>query len=111
MLNPMLKGEMMNNLKILRIRAGLTQKELAAETGMTQSKVSLYESLDDLSKLQVGTLIKIADVLHVKIDDIISPLPVKYGDDILDFVAENYVKDKDDAENGDIEAVIRNRFV
>lgn len=102
---------MVNNLRILRVRAGLTQKELAAETGMAQSKVSLYESLSDLSKLQVGTLIKIADVLQVKIDDIISPLPVKYGDDILDFVSENYVKDKEDAEKGDIEAVIRNRFL
>ena len=65
----------MNNLRILRIRAGLTQKELAAETGMAQSKVSLYESLDDLSKLQVGTLKKIADACGVGIDDIINPLP------------------------------------
>lgn len=101
---------MTNNLRILRIRAGLTQKELAAETGMKQSNLSRMERLDDLSKYEVGTLKKIADVCQVKVDDIINPLPVKYGDDILDFVSENYVKDKEDAENGDIEAVIRNRF-
>lgn len=101
---------MTNNLRILRIRAGLTQKELAAETGMKQSNLSRMERLDDLSKYEVGTLKKIADVCQVKVDDIINPLPVKYGDDILDFVSANYVKDKEDAENGDIEAVIRNRF-
>ena len=53
---------------------------------------------------------KIADVCHAKVDDIINPLPVKYGDDVLDFVYADYVKDKEGAENGDIEAVIRNRF-
>ena len=101
---------MTNNLRILRIRAGLTQKELAAETGLKQANLSKMERLDDLSKYEVGTLKKIADVCQVKVDDIINPLAVKYGDDILDFVSENYVKDKEDAENGDIEAVIRNRF-
>lgn len=101
---------MVNNLRILRVRAGLTQKELAAETGMKQANLSRMERLDDLSKYEVGTLKKIADVCQVKVDDIINPLPVKYGDDILDFVSATYVKDKEDAENGDIEAVIRNRF-
>lgn len=101
---------MVNNLRILRVRAGLTQKELAAETGLKQANLSKMERLDDLSKYEVGTLKKIADVCQVKVDDIINPLAVKYGDDILDFVSENYVKDKEDAENGDIEAVIRNRF-
>ena len=102
---------MVNNLRILRVRAGLTQKELAAETGMAQSKVSLYESLDDLSKLQVGTLIKIANVCGVKIDDIINPLPpLTPADEMLDFVSATYIKDKEDAENGDVEAIIQNRF-
>ena len=102
---------MTNNLRILRIRAGLTQKELAAETGIKQANLSRTERLEDLSKYEVGTLKKLADVCQVKVDEIISPLPVKYDDDILDFVSENYVKDKEDAENGNVEAVIRNRFV
>jgi transcriptional regulator with XRE-family HTH domain len=102
---------MTNNLRILRIRAGLTQKELAAETGIKQANLSRMERLEDLSKYEVGTLKKLADVCQVKVDEIISPLPVKYDDDILDFVSENYVKDKEDAENGNVEAVIRNRFV
>lgn len=29
---------------------------------------------------------------------------------MLDFVSATYVKDKEDAENGDVEAIIRNRF-
>ena len=102
---------MVNNLRLLRVRAGLTQKELAAETGMAQSKVSLYESLPDLSKQHIGTLKKIADVCGAKIDDIINPLPpLTPADEMLDFVSATCVKDKTDAENGDIEAAIRNRF-
>ena len=102
---------MVNNLRLLRVRAGLTQKELAAETGMAQSKISLYESLPDLSKQHIGTLKKIADVCGVKIDDIINPLPpLTPADEMLDFVSTTYVNDKTDAENGDIEAAIRNRF-
>lgn len=102
---------MVNNLRILRIRAHLTQKELSEKTGINQSKISRYERYDDISALEISTLAKIADVCGVKVDDIISPLPpVSEGDEILDFVSETYVKDKEDAENGDIEAVIRNRF-
>lgn len=102
---------MVNNLRILRVRAGLTQKELAAETGMKQANLSRMERLEDLSKYEVGTLKKLADVCQVKVDDIISPLPpLTPADEMLDFVSATYVKDKEDAENGDIEAVIRNRF-
>lgn len=102
---------MVNNLRILRVRAGLTQKELAAETGMKQSNLSRMERLDDLSKYEVGTLKKLADVCRVKVDDIINPLPpLTSADEMLDFVSATYVKDKEDAENCDIEAVIRNRF-
>ena len=102
---------MENNLRILRIRAGFTQKELAEKTGIVQSRIAKYENLDDVSNLTVGVLQKIATACGAKLDDVISPLPpVSEGDEILDFVSETYVKDKEDAENGDIEAVIRNRF-
>ena len=54
---------------------------------------------------------KIADVCGVKIDDIINPLPpLTPADEMLDFVSTTYVNDKTDAENGDAEAIIRNRF-
>ena len=102
---------MVNNLRLMDARDGITQKELDDKTGMAQSKISLYESLPDLSNQHIGTLKKIADVCGVKIDDIINPLPpLTPADEMLDFVSATYVKDKEDAENGDIEAAIRNRF-
>lgn len=42
---------MVNNIKALRLRAGLTQKELAKKISVAQGKVSRYERLKDLSKV------------------------------------------------------------
>ena len=61
-----------NNLKALRIRAGLTQKELAEITGITQSKISTYEQADSLNNVTVGNLSRIATAIGVTIDEIIS---------------------------------------
>ena len=61
-----------NNLKTLRIRAGLTQKELAEITGITQSKISSYEQADSLNNVTVGNMSRIASAIGVTIDEIIS---------------------------------------
>lgn len=66
---------MENNLKTLRIRAGVTQKELSALTGITQSKISNYEKADSLSNITVGNISRIAAAIGTTIDAIISPLP------------------------------------
>lgn len=63
-----------NNLKALRIKAGLTQTELAARSGIGQNKISLYEMTDDLSKIYFGTIIRIAEALGVMIDEIVTPI-------------------------------------
>ena len=47
-----------NNLKTLRIRAGLTQKELAEITGITQSKISSYEQAANLNNVTIDEIIK-----------------------------------------------------
>ena len=60
-----------NNLKTLRIRAGLTQKELAEITGITQSKISSYEQAANLNNVTVGNLSRIATAIGVTIDEII----------------------------------------
>ena len=60
-----------NNLKSLRIKAGLTQKELAEITGITQSKISTYEQADSLNNVTVGNLSRIATAIGVTIDEII----------------------------------------
>ena len=61
-----------NNLKTLRIKAGLTQKELSEITGITQGKISTYEQADSLNNVTVGNLSRIATAIGVTIDEIIS---------------------------------------
>ena len=63
-----------NNLKTLRIKAGLTQKELAEITGITQGKISTYEQADSLNNVTVGNMSRIASAIGVTIDEIISPI-------------------------------------
>lgn len=65
---------MTNNIKKLRLRAGLTQKELSAKSGVPQCKLSGYEALDDLGKITLGSLDKLSRALGVTINDIIYPI-------------------------------------
>ena len=60
-----------NNLKSLRIKAGLTQKELSEITGITQGKISTYEQADSLNNVTVGNMSRIASAIGVTIDEII----------------------------------------
>ena len=62
---------MENNLKTLRIRAGLTQKELAEKTGITQGKISTYEQAASLSNITIGNMSRIAAAIGTTIDEII----------------------------------------
>ena len=61
-----------NNLKALRIKAGLTQKELAEITGIMQGKISTYEKADNLNNVTVGNMSRIAEAIGVTVDEIIS---------------------------------------
>ena len=61
-----------NNLKSLRIRAGLTQKELAEITGIMQGKISTYEQSASLNNVTIGNMSRIASAIGVTIDEIIS---------------------------------------
>ena len=64
-------NHMGNNLKTLRIRAGLTQKELAEITGITQSKISSYEQAANLNNVTIGNMSRIASAIGTTIDEII----------------------------------------
>ena len=66
---------MINNIRALRTKARLTQKELSAKSGVCQSKISIYEMTDDLSRVYFGTIIRIANALGATVDEIITPLP------------------------------------
>ena len=53
-------------LKELRIQAGLTQKQLAEQIGVTKSVVSFYELRERTPSPEI--LIKLASVFHVSCD-------------------------------------------
>ncbi|MCI5904540.1 MAG: helix-turn-helix domain-containing protein [Oscillospiraceae bacterium] len=103
---------MENNIKELRLRAGLTQKELSKKSGLVQSKISEYEALERLDNITIGSIKKVAQALEVTVNDIIYPLPDRsYEDKVLDGVMINYAEDKEKAEGGDVDAAINNRFI
>ena len=103
---------MQNNLKALSIRAGMTQKEVATMTGITQGKISSYEQADSLSNITIGNMHRIAAAIGTTIDAIISPLPELPTDEITPTILmEQLAADKEAAEDGDIDALINNRFM
>lgn len=103
---------MVNNIKVLRLRAGLTQSELAKRSGVPQCKLSGYEALDSLDKITIGSLDKLAKALDCTVNDLIYPLTDKsYEDNVLDSIIINYAEDKEKAESGDVNAIINNRFI
>lgn len=53
-------------LKELRLQAGLTQKQLATQIGVTKSVISYYELQERLPSPEI--LIKLAAVFHVSAD-------------------------------------------
>ena len=103
---------MENNIKELRLRAGLTQKELSKKSGLVQSKISEYEALECLDNITIGSIKKISQALEVTVNDLIYPLPERsFEDDVLDSIMEQYASDKEAAEQGDVDAAINNRFI
>ena len=103
---------MQNNLKALRIRAGMTQKEVAEKSGVPQNRVSEYERMDDLSRIYLGNIYSIAQAIGTTLDAIISPLPELPTDEITPtIIMEQLAADKEAAEDGDIDTIINNRFM
>lgn len=103
---------MVNNIKVLRLRAGLTQSELAKRSGVPQCKLSGYEALDSLDKITLGSLDKLAKALDCTVNDLIYALPERsHEDEVLDSIMINYAEDKEKAESGDVDAIINDRFI
>lgn len=58
-------------LKILRVKADLSQVELADKVGMTARTIGLYEAdVNNLRKAEYETIDKLAKALNVSVDDI-----------------------------------------
>lgn len=58
-------------LKILRVKADLTQEELATKAGVTSRTINAYEvDVNNMRKAKYETLEKIAKALGVEVDNI-----------------------------------------
>lgn len=75
-------------LKELRLQAGLTQKQLAEQIGITKSVVSFYELRERTPSPEI--LIKLASVFHVSTDYL---LGIERGR-ILDITGLDYEDEK-----------------
>ena len=93
---------MENNIKLLRIRAGLTQKELAEISGVPQNRISEYERIDNLSNVTVGYLYKISTAIGTTIDEIISPIKEETKMEIRERIIETIADAAERALNGNI---------
>lgn len=74
-----LKVNLAENIRFLRLTHNprITQVELAKKLGITQKSISNYEQARCLPPTYV--LAAIADLFHLSLDDLLSPLPGKKG--------------------------------
>lgn len=63
--------KMVNNLRAIRKKAGMTQQELADKAGITQPKLALYENTDDIRNITLWNILRIAEALGVTVEDIV----------------------------------------
>lgn len=63
-----------NNIKMYRVRLGLSQAEVAEKIGVTRSTYCHYEV--NPQKLNVGRFMKLADVLKCNLVDFFIPIDV-----------------------------------
>lgn len=78
---------MLENLKLLRSAAGISQKALAEAIGISQQSINKYENHN--IEPDIATLSRIADYFHVSIDYLVGrtncpQLPTSEGDDRLE---------------------------
>ena len=103
---------MQNNLKALRTRAGMNQKEVAEKSGVPQNRVSEYERMEDLSRIYLGNIYSIAQAIGATLDAVVYPLPELPKDEITPtIIMEQLAADKEAAEDSDIDAIINSRFM
>ncbi|PIC72396.1 helix-turn-helix transcriptional regulator [Sporosarcina sp. P17b] len=58
-------------LKVLRVKADLSQEELARKAGMTSRSIGLYEAdVNNLRKARYETVATLAEALGVTVNDI-----------------------------------------
>lgn len=64
-------GDKLKSIKVLRIKAGKTQEELAKACGVTQGAVAQWET--GATSPQIGKLLDIAQCLDCSVADLLNP--------------------------------------
>ncbi len=77
-------------IQILRARMGMTQKDLAAATGVTFQQIQKYESADN--RVSASTLYRIARVLTVPVSALYNEVGTAYAHDkhMMDLIQKIY---------------------
>lgn len=91
------------NLKYLRERKGLSQREFSADLGLSRATVGNWETGE--RKPDIETIIRLAEYFGVSLDDLVlrdlkPPLPV-YADNIL------FLRKKHDCSQGDLADLLK----
>lgn len=60
----------MNRLKLLRARTGMSQRELAKRTGVSQPRISKLENTGVRHSTRAQTLHRLADGLGVEVEEL-----------------------------------------
>lgn len=71
-MNKSLKNVLARNLRALRLRAGLSQSDLARKAGTLQPRVAVMESADDTTLPGLEWLGRVAEALGVPVSDLVS---------------------------------------
>lgn len=83
---------MCNNIKALRLKAGLTQKELAEKSGLTQTAISKYEAdIASIENMNLKTAEKLSQVFNCTIEKLTEKMEDKkmYKDFSKKFIGES----------------------
>ena len=86
-----------DRIKQVRLKAGITQAELAKRLGVTPQAISQYER--GIKKPKIETLRKIATALNCNVSDLDNSLPTVYIDALLSQNPELEKKFSDTAKN------------
>ena len=71
-MDKILKGILARNLRTFRLRAGLSQSDLAKKAGTSQPRVAVMESAEDPTLPRLEWLGRVAEALGVSLSDLLS---------------------------------------
>lgn len=103
----------MNNIKLLRRTAGMSQQELAKAVGVAQSRISAYESGKlDIDNMTIKLARKFATALNCTVEQLTETIFFD-PEDALEITHNQDLADRKDLKDGNlsVDDIINNRFM